>query len=400
MSTISPNPIRFLDISYLRHRIVLCTLLVGGMSPILLGLSSCTTQSNLYADISPEGQPSGNQAQVGLHYFLPRGKIRMTGSYQKSGDESSFKITTERLIEPYREERCFFKYRSSVLYDDEFTLEIDDNGLLKTVNSTSTDQTPAIIESMTEIAVNLFKISAELGITGKLEKKPRPFVYTFDPLDKKQADAAEEFLRDMGITLTIDCRKIADLGKGKDLGSKTVSSTKTDGVFYHPPVAVTLNFSIGKAAAPDTKDSVVYTLPDYRFIECVSLRRATLVKQDTQLTFSKGMLNHVKFTRPSQALAAVQIPQKIVSKAAEAVPAIIKIQSEAATRDIKDQTAQLKAQRDYLQAQIDLQKKQAELNNLLPKNSPQKKEAFQNPTDQESSPTEAEPSPAFSATPN
>ena len=230
------------------------------MFPILLGLSSCTTQSNLYADISPEGQPSGNQAQVGLHYFLPRGKIRMTGSYQKSGDESSFKITTERLIEPYREERCFF----------------DDNGLLKTVNSTSTDQTPAIIESMTEIAVNLFKISAELGVTGKLEKKPRPFVYTFDPLDKKQADAAEEFLRDMAITLTIDCRKIADLGKGKDLGSKTVSSTKTDGVFYHPPVAVTLNFSIGKAAAPDTKDSVVYTLPDYRFIECVSLRRAAL----------------------------------------------------------------------------------------------------------------------------
>src|SRR5207237_8499222 len=102
---------------------------------------------------------------------------------------------------------------------------------------------------------------------------------TYGQIAKQQAVAVEKLWRDMGITLTIDCRKIADLGKGKDLGSKTVSSTKTDGVFYHPPVAVTLNFSIGKAAAPDTKDSVVYTLPDYRFIECVSLRRATLVKQ-------------------------------------------------------------------------------------------------------------------------
>ncbi|HCX28857.1 MAG TPA: hypothetical protein DHU55_03665 [Blastocatellia bacterium] len=319
----------------------------------------------------------------------------MTGSYQK-GDGSagdSFKITTVRLLEPDRKERCFLKYQPSVFYDDEFTLEVDDNGLLKTVNSTSTDQTPAIIESATEIAVNLLKVGAQAG--ARVAKgTPRPFIYTFDPLDDEEACAATDFLGKMGITLKVDCRDLADSDAGKKPVSKTVSTTKTDGVFYHPPVAVTLRFWIGEEAAPDTKDSVVYMLPDYHFTECLSLRRAALVKQDTQLTFSSGMLQHVKFTRPSQALAAVQIPQKIVAKAAEAIPAIIKIQSEAATRNLKDQTAVLQAQRDYLQAQIDLRKKEAELNTVLRQEPAQKKETSDNARKPNTDSTASSPAPS------
>src|SRR6266700_6726014 len=249
------------------------TLLRAVLPTVLIGLSSCSNLSNISTGESREGQATESKPRIGLHYFLPRGRIRMTGSYQK-GDGSAgdfFKITTVRLLEANREKRYFLTYQPSVLYDDDFTLEVDDNGLLKTVNSTSTDQTPAIIESVTEITINLFKIGAEFGAeAAKAAPAPRPFVYTFDPLDKKQADAAEEFLHDMGITLTIDCRKVTDSGDGKNFASKTVNTAKTDGVFYHPPVAVTLNFSIGKAAAPDTRDSIVHVLPDYHFIECVS----------------------------------------------------------------------------------------------------------------------------------
>ncbi len=359
----------------------------------LLGLSACTTPSNLYTQMMSESQHAGGVAHVGLHYFLPRGKIRMTGAYEKPGVADTFKITTSRMIEADRTQSCLLRYRRSSFHDDEFTVEVDDNGLLKIVNSTSTDQTPAIIEAVLDTAVNTIKVAAQMGARKKA-RTPRPFVYTFDPLDANEQVRAKKFLDEMGISLEINGSEeiVADTKTARVMDASTASA---DGVLYHPPVAVRLEFAIGDADMPETRDSAVHVLPDYRVTECLSLRRAALVKQDTQLTFSSGMLQHVKFTRPSQALAAVQIPQKIVAKAADAIPAIIKIQSEAATRNVKDQTAVLQAQRDYLQAQIDLRKKEAELNTVLRQEPAQKKETSENARKSNTDSTASSPAPSL-----
>lgn len=285
----------------------------------------------------------------------------MTGTNEKSDAGNSFKITTSRLIAPDRSQLCFLKYHRSLFHDDDFTLEVDDNGLVKTVNATSTDQSPAIVESLTETAVNLLKIGAQLG--GRQAQPgatPRPFIYTFDPLNEKERREAISFLEGMGISLKVDTAAGTETDKGALFRTSTLS---TDGVLYHPPLVVTLRFSIGT----DSKDSAVHVLPNPAITKCLSLRRASLVRQETQLAFSNGMLTHVKFTRPSQALAAVQIPQKITQKVAEAIPQIIKIQNDAATRDLQNKTAILQAQQNYLQAQMDLRRKEAELKSLLEK---------------------------------
>ena len=329
--------------------------------PVLIGLlllAGCTSESGVQTQVTgPNATREG--PEIGLHYFLPRGKIRMTGSNEKADGSSAFKITSTRVIEPDRSQLCFLKYHRSFFHDDDFTLEVEDNGLLKTVNATSTDQSPAIIESLTDTAINVLKIAGEAG--GRKAGPtvtPRPFVYTFDPLDAKERRAAVSFLAEMGVVLVI---RTAD-GTESDR-STTESTVSTDGVLYHPPLVVTLRFSIGT----DSNDSASHVLPNPAITKCLSLRRASLVRQDTQLTFSNGMLAHVKFTRPSQALAAVQIPQKITQKVADAIPQIIKIQNEAATQELQQKTAVLQAQQNYLQAQMDLRKKEAELKSLLDK---------------------------------
>ena len=311
-------------------------------------LGGCTTASVLQTQSA-----ASSDAEVGLHYFLPRGKIRIVGSNEKSdGGNPTFKITTTRVIGPDRSRPCFLIYQRSLLHDDDFTVEVDDTGLLKTVNATSTDQSPAIIESLTDTVVNILKIAAQVSAR-KGAPTPRPFGYTFDPLDPKERDDAVSFLaKEVGIIMTVE-PEVTKNGNPAPVVSN-------DGVQYHPPIVVTLGFSIGT----DHSDFASHVLPNPVVTRCLSLRRASLVKQDTQLTFSNGMPTRVKFTRASQALAAVQIPQKIVKTAADAIPQIIKIQNEAATRDLQQKTAVLQAQQNYLQAQIDLSRKDAELKSL------------------------------------
>jgi hypothetical protein len=315
---------------------------------ILALLSGCTTASVLQTQGAASGDPA-----VGLHYFLPRGKIRIVGSNEKSDSGNpAFKITTTRVIGPDRSNPCFLIYHRSLFHDDDFTLEVDEAGLLKTVNATSTDQSPAIIESLTDTVVNVLKLAAQ-AVERKAAPTPRPFVYTFDPLNPKERNDAVSFLAsEMGIKMTVETEET------KNVNPAPIVSN--DGVQYHPPLVVTLRFSIGT----DSNDFASHILPNPAVTRCLSLRRASLVKQDTQLTFANGMPTRVKFTRPSQALAAVQIPQKIVKTAADAIPQIIKIQNEAATRDLQQKTAVLQAQQNYLQAQIELRRKEDELKSL------------------------------------
>src|SRR5258708_22036498 len=106
--------------------------------PALIGLfllAACTSDSGLQTQLSTPNAASAGP-EVGLHYFLPRGKIRMTGSNEKTDGGTSFKITTSRLLAPDHTQLCFLKYHRSLFHDDDFTLDVDDNGLLKTVNAT------------------------------------------------------------------------------------------------------------------------------------------------------------------------------------------------------------------------------------------------------------------------
>jgi hypothetical protein len=395
-------------------RFFLASVFCCSIVAVLTMLAACNTASHRTVD-EPEGQPASTEARLGIHYFLPVAKIRIVGTYgtdttpksdttpKKDGtvkndekpktnagtgnDDTAtkfFQIKISRVLEPNHQRRYFLENRPHALFDDESTLSVDENGLLQTVNSTSTDQTPAIIESATDIVINLMKIGAQ-SEAARLEegsKKPKPFVRIFDPLNSSECSQIHYFLHEMGITFSVcpfprQVKRIYRDNKEPALRTLT-TATSPYGVFYHPPVAVTFKFTMSNVA-PDTDDSVTYTIPDYNVIECYSLRRAALVKQQTELSFASGMPKQIKFVRPSQALAAMQIPQKIVAKVAEAIPAIIKIKSEAATRDVKDQTAVVQAQRDYLQAEIDLRKKEAELETLIHANSTTKKETSTGP---------------------
>jgi hypothetical protein len=164
------------------------------------------------------------------------------------------------------------------------------------------------------------------------------------------------------IKMTIERREFS----GSDLGKEIALSrgNRSDGIYYHPLTRLRLTYRPKNTPAIAAAQTETFVIPDYEFTECLSLRRAAMVKQKTDLTFSNGMLKKIVFSRPSQGLAVIKIPQKIISTAAEAIPEIIKIRNETATSDLKQDTALLQAQEQYLQAEIDLKKKEAELKAL------------------------------------
>lgn len=380
-------------------------LLLPSVAIFLLSiLTGCSSPSHRTV-AEPEGEPAATNSRLGMHYYLPRGRIRLVGAYQKSEDGTnslSFQIKTTRILEPDRGQRYFLENQPHAFFDDDSTLAVDENGLLQTVNSTSTDQTPAILDSAADIAINLFKIGANFAETAPADKsvKPRPFVYIFDPLDASECANVRRFLNGMGITLKVrptPTGRRVHVDPKDSVSTKSTTAAATDGVYYHPPVAITLDFRMRiPSVGPDTRDSVTYTIPDSDVTECYSLRRAALIKQDTQLTFASGMPKQIKFVHPSQALAAIQIPQRIIHKVAEVIPTIIKIQGESATRDVKNQTAILDAQRAYLEAQINLQKKQAEIEALAPARTVVTRETQKDPNKTTSNTPSATPTPADS----
>ena len=86
-----------------------------------------------------------------------------------------------------------------------------------------------------------------------------------------------------------------------------------------------------------------------------------LVKRTTNLAFVEGNLTTVTETRPSQVLAAVTIPADLASKAASAVPSIIKIQNDTANANTNAEAAKLNAQTALLNAETQKMKAEAAL---------------------------------------
>lgn len=230
------------------------------------------------------------------------------------------------------------------------------NGLLHTVNVDAEDKTPAIIDTIATTIVDVFKVAAETGKMS-LEGSP-PFNYVFDPLDKTETDDVMDKMGKRGFKLTVtpspSTVAAGVVSEGTKETTSATSSRKSNGqnpgVFYRPPTTVELQIE----SSGTLMERVALRVPDKRSVAMLSLTRSGLIKKSTHISFNNGDLGGFTYTKPSQALAVVGIPASIAKKAAEAVPAIVKIQDARATHAANQRKAQLDAEAAVLQSQAAL----------------------------------------------
>lgn len=294
-------------------------------------------------------QPVTGKARVGNFYFLPRGKITITGT-AVSATEYSLVVTRKNEADP--QARKFLLQRRNVFYEDKTKLDVDADGLLTTVNVDSQDKTGAILDKVVDTVIDVAKIGA--NASGMMETAAdmktlallplAPFKCTFDPFVPSQVSAARGVMWKAGFVARIVPAKME---------TKTVvveDELSTRGVYYRPPTTVSIKVRTRDGFAGAFLQTATVRVPDPYSIAVLGLTRPFLVKKTTNLVFVGGDLHTVDFTHPSEALGVVSVPASVVGKLAAAIPAIIKIQDERANAETIRETARLNADRELLEA--------------------------------------------------
>ena len=108
-----------------------------------------------------------------LSYFLPKGEYTVTASYDDKTDsititrDDAAKIISDVSAKPQR-----VVYRHNELFIDEVTIAIDQNGLLKQISTSSSNQTIAIITAVGQIAEQFGSLKTALTPPIPPPKKP------------------------------------------------------------------------------------------------------------------------------------------------------------------------------------------------------------------------------------
>lgn len=355
-------------------------LLISGFTALFL-LTGCISLKSKQID---DAHPMDVTPRVGNYYFLPRGLVQMDGEpVYVQNNMVDFKITVKVANVPDKEARYFLRHRINVFYDDAIVLKVNGKGLLESVNITTEDRTPAIIDKIADTIIDIGKIASSgnpLADVKSLqdENKPKAFHVQFDPLSPIQRGQAVAALEKAKVVLAFDddlpnSRVMTDVKRIRALLSNRSSFNdpkviELDGAAYRPPMIVGMSLSLsGGDVAAIKLAQVSVRVPDAGALAVMDTSRSFLIKKINNYTLVDGDLYQIDHTRPSQLLAAVSIPASIARKVSEAIPTIVAIQDKRAARvppDLAAQKAQLDAETSVLNSKAALIKAQEALQPL------------------------------------
>jgi|CXWL01.1.fsa_nt_gi hypothetical protein len=340
-------------------------------------LQSCAVFESNNVDVS---QPSKDRIkpEAGMmSYFLPSGRVRLQITNLSDG---SLTITPTVQYVPDLSETVFLKYSESWLSSDQIKVSLTDNGLLSSISSTTTDATPQIFHSLGELAANTLKLMATAAGGGT----PAPQLLideVIDPLDANEINKLNQELVWIGLSLLPakpDVGGVTSREISSNSPSWGVSSGKNDGIVYRPALPYRLTFvsdpdnakPVNGVNPPVNKPpkgiiSTTIALPNEAPKLILDVSRAAFVSNSAIISFNNGMLKEITYNKPSQAQGLVQIPVDL-TKTLLSVPAdLLTIRHANATEKLKEQTdkitnrativndqsALLKAEKDFISAQ-------------------------------------------------
>ena len=295
----------------------------------------------------PIDKPVHQKALVGQYYFLPKKRLQIIGTH----DGSIYTVTLAEIMEADHRHRYFARQRKNVLYDDHTVITTDAKGLLAAVNVTSTDQTPAIIDSIADTIINLAKIAANASGWKVAEAggMPPPFDVIFDPFSQAEIKAANKTMDPSGFQIT--AKPLPPINADFSRQVTKGAPPAPEGISFRPPTIMSFEFASKEGSPTNVYRKFGVTLPDQRTISTLPYNREFLVGRTLNATFTEGMLSSVDYTLPSQVKAAIGIPASIIGKVSEALPDLITVRNANRNAGADAETARLNAQAGVLNAQ-------------------------------------------------
>jgi len=276
-----------------------------------------------------------------INYFLARGEITATASYSKESKLLTVTLGDQIKAIPDFNHRHTLAYAHGALSTDEIAIELD-NGLLKKVSSTSTDQTvdavKAINALMTQTASTLAAFAQTT--TSAPRAAARTAAATCEGDMKSTAikdvtfNAATRLSRDkitsdqcyIDISVTVTPRGVLGLA-GFPQGSNDTPSEDicNEAVCFRMTGAYTVTATavIRNASAADQgqaqKATADILAPHATNVGFVRFDRRRFVANTTTVTFSNGMVSGFAAKDPSEVVGFLTLPTEILKGVAIAV---------------------------------------------------------------------------------
>jgi|JI6StandDraft_1071083.scaffolds.fasta_scaffold00721_10 muramidase (phage lysozyme) len=335
-----------------------------GLYSLLLAFTACTSLQTTEQNAA-KGFNLDVSDSVGFFYFLPKALIKIEGKASTT-TAAGYEIIVSRLMVADKRRQFHLKWKNNPLFDDTITtpIAVNSQGLLTSVEFSSTDQSPAILNDLATTTVNVFKILGGGPQGGDKStpppQTPKPFSVTFDPLDQAESQAAEALIRKASGAVVQVCGvsgasqscisdKMGSVG-GKVgallVGSEEAQAEKRGGVVYHPPTAVELRFDLSNTGSSIIhRDTVV--VPDPARVACFRFGRSPFVNRTTKLTLTEGMPTNFTLVRPSPMKGFTGMLSTVTGTIAAAVPTIVNVK-------MNQEIAESAAQKKLLEARTNL----------------------------------------------
>lgn len=259
--------------------------------------------------------------------------------------------------------RYITNLRHKVTRDDNWTVNVS-NGLLNSLSSTSTDQTPNLIVSLADTAISIAAYGG--GASGAIKVAPSALataqpaldcnyalVQVFNPLDPNDLDKLHATL------LKVESNIDVDIDYGQiPADASLLPPNVTSGLVYRiaTPIVIRAAARTGAdlltAKCPlntlPTAQSIMAVIPDSRSQYVIESIAGPFTTTSLSFGFSNGMLTNYTATRPSELAAIGNIPTRIGQDLLQIPTQIIQAKVNYDTQA----TALVNAQTAYQQAQL------------------------------------------------
>jgi hypothetical protein len=257
-------------------------------------------------------------------YVQPAGQLKVTVSW-KDGIYTLAAGSKADIVPDY--DRVFHvHYHHVEPFDDKITFSTDENGLLKKVSSTSTDQTVAVISSINEIlsqsaaAASALqkrpeqKMTAERAKPAKAVCKNASYIFHVE-LTRPHS---REYHADAGgcpFSLNAEIVRLTALNMASDGGAGEHVTNCTDVVCFR--VLGLLKVVLRSNGHELTVHAVAPMGDRYGFIR---LDRRAFVSNDVEADFTNGILTSFSASDPSQVIGFLKLPLEVL----KSVPILVK----------------------------------------------------------------------------
>jgi hypothetical protein len=283
----------------------------------------------------------------GSEYFLPKGLINFKFSRDEPGKDIKFEVSSKIVADDNY--KLYLSYGHNVAYDDKAKIQIDANGLLQSINTTSNFKIPEFFEKLGALAGYAVAF-ASTTCKGDEANGKFSIDHDIDPFKKGSTDDLNNDLSRYCLSVDFDPpnnNKITEdttSSETGDTGTKQAIQVSGNGIAYR---RLTTKKIIIKSNELNIKREFTVILPDasepplYAAVE-----RGIFSDNITNYTFSQGLLTSSELERPSEMIGFISIPLKILKGVSDAIIGRFGMKTEEA----KNEASYAQAQKTLLDA--------------------------------------------------